>query len=108
MTEIDNRDLSADDLLARCRHDVPVGAHTPAAIEAHRIAVQGEHMDLVQWLALSTVILSTGTLEDERAKLDYLASLPESAWPPSPAPFCSARDDQLMAIRRSIAWRMAG
>lgn len=107
MTEIDNRDLSADDLLARCRHDVPVGASTAAAIEAHRMAVRAGYVDLVQWLTLSTVILSSGTIDDERSKLDYLAALPESAWPPSPAPFCAAREDQLMAIRRSIAWRMA-
>ena len=103
-------DYSADELLAQhCDRYAPVSANPYAAIEAHRMAVQQGRADMVTWLALTTIILSTApTVEGLQAKLDYLAALPEAAWPPMPAPFCGHRDVTLDTLRRSIGWQMAG
>ena len=103
-------DFTADELLAKCcRRTATVNANPYAAIDAHRIAVHQKMADLVQWLALTTVILASArTIEGYQAMLDYLASVPESAWPPTPAPCCGHRDATLDALRRSIGWQMAG
>jgi hypothetical protein len=100
-------DYTSDELLSECcRRTATVNANPYAAIEAHRTAVHQEMASMVQWLALTTVILSTArTIKADQARLDYLTSIPESAWPPTPAPFCEHRDATLDAIRRSIGWK---
>ena len=104
----DNYDLTAGEVLAQCQNSVPVGAKAASAIEAHRMAVYQRSADKVRWLAMTAVMLASGrTVEDDRAKLDYLASIPEADWPPSPAPLCGRKDATLDMLRRSIGWQVA-
>ena len=104
----DNHDMTASEVFAECHRSVPVGVSVAAAIEAHQQAVHQRSADKVLWLALTTVMLSAcRTIEQEQAKLDYLASVPEFDWPPTPAPFCGRKDATLDMLRRSIGWQVA-
>jgi hypothetical protein len=110
MTGRDSYELSAAEVLASCRASyAPVNANAAAAIEAHKMAVQQRCPDLVQWLALTAVIrAAVRMVKDDQVKLEYLASVPEQGWPPSPAPFCDRREATLDMLRRSIGWQAAG
>ena len=102
-------DYSATELLSQCcDRYAPVNANPYAAIEAHWMAVGQRMADMLTWLAVTTIILASArTIEGHQAKLDYLAALPDAAWPPTPAPFCGHRDATLDALRRAIGWQMA-
>lgn len=98
---------STDEILRCCiQGTIPVNANLQQAIEAHERTALQKGAQQLRWFLLTAIILAhVRTVEDDRAQLDYLAAVPESEWPPTPAPFTSRREDTLNMIRRSIAWR---
>ena len=102
-----NGELSAEEILASCQASfAPVNARPVAAVSAYKLAVGRRQPESVRWLALTSIVLSgERSVDDIRLKLDYLATIPENDWPPSPAPFCDRREATLDMLRRAIGWQ---
>jgi hypothetical protein len=102
----ENRELSVDEILDRCKWGVPVNVQVSAATAAHALAVlSGDR--LVTAYALRTIIIArTPTIADLQSQIDYLAGLPREAWDVLDCEQ-DMRNLTLDAIRREIAWMQA-
>ena len=110
-------DLDCAAILVACINCVPVNTRLDQAIAAHRLAFKAferdgdnPHARQLAFSALRSVILARMPgLADYRKQLDYLTSLPATAWPET-ADHSSreCREETLAGTRRSIGWAMAG
>ena len=110
-----SRDLSAGQILRKCKYGIPVNTRVDVAIKAHGVALDHYMSNLDDPDALSrtmhtlrvVVLARMPSLTDCRRQLDYLTALPRDAWARWPVGDPDkAREATLSAITRSVICMM--